>query len=94
MKSAGLSAVPFHDNVPSFGEWGWYIGGHAERTNEETIRKRLRNSSGFKVPTQYLTPAVMNASFEFGVNQLKTENTEINTITNSLAFSYYVNAWQ
>ena len=28
MKSAGLVVIPYHDNVPSFGEWGWWIGGH------------------------------------------------------------------
>lgn len=94
MHSAGLNAVPFHDNVPSFGEWGWWIGGRAERWSQETIRTCLRNTGRFSVPTQYLSPALMNASFVFGLHQLESDKNDINSITNSLAFTYYVNAWQ
>jgi spermidine synthase len=94
MHSAGLAAVPTHDNVPSFGEWGWWLGGRAERWSEETIRQKLRSTSGFDVTLQYLTPAVMKASLDFGIKQLYSKDTNINTITNGLAFSYYVKAWQ
>ncbi|MBN1482551.1 polyamine aminopropyltransferase [candidate division KSB1 bacterium] len=93
IKSAGLVALPFHDNVPSFGEWGWWIGGRSDRWSPETIRNKIRSTTSFEVATQYLTPAVMNAAFEFGLNQLQSDNTSINTITNGLAFSLYVKAW-
>ena len=94
IQAAGLSVLPFHDNVPSFGEWGWWIGGHAERWGPETIREKIRTTERLAVPTNYLTPAVMNASFEFGLNQLDSERHDINTISNGLAFLYYTQAWQ
>ena len=94
MRAAGLTVLPFHDNVPSFGEWGWWIGGREERWSQETIRDKIRSIKQLNVPTRYLTPAVLNASFEFGLNQLNSEYSDINTISNGLAFSYYVKAWQ
>jgi spermidine synthase len=94
ISASGLSAIPFHDNVPSFGEWGWWIGGRSERYNAETIETRLRNTERFDISTRYLTPALLKASLTFGKNQLNTDDLEINTLTNGLAFTYYVKAWQ
>ena len=94
MNASGLSAIPFHDNVPSFGEWGWWIGGRQERYSAETIETRMRNTERFEVSTKYLTPALLKASLAFGKNQLKTDDLEINTLLNGLAFTYYLNAWQ
>jgi len=93
MRSAGLAVIPIHDNVPSFGEWGWWIGGRAEFWHEETLARSLRNTDSLAVSTQYLTPAVVQASLDFGRNQLKSESSEINTLTNGLAFVYYTDAW-
>ncbi len=94
INASGLTAIPYHDNVPSFGEWGWWLGGRADRYSAETIYKRLRSINDVKVPTSYLTPALIKASLSFGKDQLKSKETEINTLTNGLAFTYYVNAWQ
>ena len=93
MHDAGLNVLPFHDNVPSFGEWGWWIGGRSERYSHETLRERIRTTSQLQVDTRYLTPAVLRASFEFGKFQLESEFSDINTISNGLAFSRYVQAW-
>ncbi len=93
MQDAGLNVLPFHDNVPSFGEWGWWIGGRSERYSHETLRERIRTTSQLPVDTRYLTPAVLRSSFEFGKFQLESEYSDINTISNGLAFSRYVQAW-
>ena len=41
MEAAGLAVLPYHDNVPSFGEWGWWIGGSAELYRPEKLRSIL-----------------------------------------------------
>ncbi len=94
MNASGLTAIPYHDNVPSFGEWGWWIGGRREHFDAETIEKKLRNIHSLEVDTRYLTPALLQASLSFGKNQLNSDDVEINTLTNGLAFTYYVKAWQ
>ena len=94
INASGLTAIPYHDNVPTFGEWGWWIGGRAENHTVETMKKHLRKTTDFPVQTLYLTPDLLRASLAFGKNQLKTTDSEINTLTNGLAFAYYVKAWQ
>ncbi|NOY57866.1 MAG: polyamine aminopropyltransferase [Calditrichaeota bacterium] len=94
IKSAGLAVVPYHDNVPTFGEWGWWIGGRAERYSPETIAQKLRTIDTLDVPTKYLTPELIHASLIFGKNQLKSLNSDVNTIDNNRAFAYYLKAWQ
>ncbi len=44
-KSAGYDVIPYHDNVPSFGEWGWWIGRMLE--SSEMRAKAGLNSDGF-----------------------------------------------
>jgi len=94
INASGLTAIPYHDNVPSFGEWGWWIGGRAENHAAGTMASTLRNISDLGVQTRYLTPDLLRASLAFGKDQLKTNDVEINTLTNGLAFTYYVNAWK
>ncbi|NPA25584.1 MAG: spermidine synthase, partial [Deltaproteobacteria bacterium] len=92
--ASGLVAVPYHDNVPSFGEWGWWIGGRAESWSPEKIKRLLRKINKIPVSTRYLTPELIRAGLEFGKNQLRSEEKEINTLVNHAIFTYYLQGWQ
>ncbi len=98
MTAAGLSVIPYHDNVPSFGEWGWWIGGHQERWAAEelpkSLKETLKQTTKLEVPTRYLTPELIHASLNFGKNQLDSEENEINTLVNHKIFTYYLKGWQ
>jgi spermidine synthase len=94
IRAAGLSAVPYHDNVPSFGEWGWWLGGHRERWSPASLKKELKNVSELKVETRYLSPEMMHASLDFGKDQLISDECEINTLVNHKIFTYYLMGWQ
>jgi len=95
MKDAGLEVVPYHDNVPSFGEWGWWVGGNANQYSNESIKEKMRTITEINVPTRYLTPAMISASLEFGKNQLIPHNEEIiNTMVNNKISELYLQAWK
>jgi spermidine synthase len=94
IRSAGLSALPYHDNVPSFGEWGWWIGGNAKTYPEERLQNRLASIPALTAPTEYLSPALIQAALHFGKGQLQTGETAINTLTNPCIHRYYLQAWQ
>ncbi len=94
IKSAGLSAIPYHDNVPSFGEWGWWLGGHAERWSPADLRKELKKVTEIKVKTRYLSPELIHAGLDFGKDQLISSESEINTLVNRKIFTYYLMGWQ
>ncbi len=94
IKSAGLSAIPYHDNVPSFGEWGWWLGGHAERWSADSLKKALTKVTLIRIKTRYLTPELIHASLFFGRDQLISRENEINTLVNHKIFTYYLQGWR
>lgn len=94
MEKSGLAVVPYHDNVPSFGEWGWWIGGRQERYSASLIRSRLASLKPFTVPTRYLTPALVASSLEFGKNQLESTYQDVNVLVDSRVYEYYLQGWQ
>ena len=91
MKAAGLAVVPMHENVPVFGEWGWWIGGRKEDTSAAVMKKRLSELGDPSVPVRHLTGDVIRASQAFGKQQLITEETPVNTILNNVIYQYYRN---
>ena len=94
IKSAGLTAIPYHDNVPSFGEWGWWLGGHAERWSTKSLKKAVANVDKITVSTRYLTPELIHTSLFFGKDQLVSHENEINTLVNHKIFTYYLRGWR
>ena len=94
MKSAGLVVIPYHDNVPSFGEWGWWIGGHEKHYPGDEIAKAISNLNEMLVPTRYLTPALIQTSLVFGKEQLYSEYNDISTINSARVYDYYIKGWK
>ncbi len=94
IRASGLSAIPYHDNVPSFGEWGWWLGGHHERWSAANLKKELKKIHEIKVETRYLSPEMIHASLDFGKDQLISGEQEINTLVNHKIFTYYLEGWQ
>ncbi|HIE08084.1 MAG TPA: polyamine aminopropyltransferase [Desulfarculaceae bacterium] len=94
IRASGLNAIPYHDNVPSFGEWGWWLGGHSERWSAANLKKELEKVDELKVETRYLSPEMIHASLDFGKDQLISGEQEINTLVNHKIFTYYLEGWQ
>lgn len=94
LKASGFSVIPYKDNVPSFGEWGWWIGGHEDYFSAATLRKRISSIEKLKVDTQYLTAEVLKGALIFGKDQLNSDDDEINTLANNLIYEYYLESWK
>lgn len=92
--AAGYTMVPYHDNVPSFGEWGWWIGGRQEEWSEARLRSRLAEPQPFEVPVRYLTPDLQAASLSFGRGALASPTTAITTQTSPYVFQAYLHGWR
>ena len=86
--------MPFHDNVPSFGEWGWWIGGRDTFYSETKLKHALSDTPNLTRHTKYLTSELTRASLHFGKNQLETDQQSVNTITNPCIYNYYLEAWK
>ena len=87
IKSAQFSILPFHENVPSFGDWGWYLAWHPNIKREKIVEK-IENLT-IKVPTKFITAAGFKSELVFGKNELETENQQVNTILHPVLLTIY-----
>ncbi|MCB0283722.1 MAG: polyamine aminopropyltransferase [Calditrichaeota bacterium] len=94
LKASGFSVIPYKDNVPTFGEWGWWIGGHQDRYSDVTLYKKLSSVKRLEVTTKYLSAEVIKSTLVFGANQLDSQEKDINSLANNNAYFYYLNSWQ
>ena len=69
LRASGFRTVPYHDNVPSFGDWGWVLA-WSGGPSEGEMRERIAALREIPVRTRYLTPEVFRASLVFGKGML------------------------
>ena len=92
LRASGFEALPYRQNIPSFGDWGFYLAWKDERSVDQ-IKQALHGVTGFSVDTAFLTPALMHASFAFGKHELfldKGREACINSVMNPCLFTHYV----
>ncbi|MBT8420418.1 MAG: polyamine aminopropyltransferase [Gammaproteobacteria bacterium] len=92
MRHAGFSDVQqYHQNVPSFGEWGWTI---ATRRGASP-RNRLAALETLPIDTPWLTKPLMLATFEFSrgfFDDLAT--VQVNRLGSMVAYRYHQRDWE
>ncbi|MCP4688101.1 MAG: polyamine aminopropyltransferase [Desulfobacterales bacterium] len=88
IESAGMRVIPFHENVPSFGDWGWLLAW--KDTLSETHVLRGIEEMKFDAPTRYLTPEVFKRALVFGKGELSSSHDEVNTLMFPILLDYYL----
>jgi len=81
---SGMAILPYHLNVPSFGEWGFVLA-----TRRAADPKQL----SIPVPTQFMTDDVLHAMFSFGRDMAADRDIEINRIDRAVLYEYYRKGW-
>ncbi|WP_084511403.1 polyamine aminopropyltransferase [Desulfatibacillum aliphaticivorans] len=93
LESAGWKTLPYHDNVPSFGDWGWLLAW--KNRGESEIREKIAAMESFGVDTAYLTPDAFRAALSFGKGALETKETRVNTLMEPALLTYYLDdSWK
>lgn len=91
LNASGFSVAPLHENVPTFGEWGFWVG-RRDDSVLPPISDSIQEIQAIPVPVRYLTPDLMRASLIFSPETLETNEDAINTILNNVVFRYYAGA--
>jgi len=91
LAAAGFDAVPYHDNVPSFGEWGWWIATSGKSASD--TRTLLAGLRKLTIPTRYLTPELVAASLAFGKNELVSNHRDFTSLTEPRVYHYHLQGW-
>jgi len=92
MKHAGfLHVEQMHQNVPSFGEWGWSIA----TKNGQSALTRLKQNPNLPVKTSWLTNELMLGAFHFPAQYFsKIAQIKVNTLNSHVLYEYHQTAWQ
>ncbi len=97
IKSAGYNALPYHDNVPSFGDWGWILAWNPDDRGI-AVESRIAGIQEFAVPSDllaYITPDRFRASLTFGRNGLVPVYDDVNTLMAPVLLRHYlIESWQ
>lgn len=91
VKAAGWTNVEqYHQNVPSFGQWGWTIATPAG----VGARTRLAKTAMMPFET-WLTPGLIQASFEFSNNFYRdSDKIMVNRLGSFTLYRYHQQAWE
>lgn len=92
MQAAGFNNVEqMHDNVPSFGEWGWTIASKMGKAPSQ----RLQQLAQLKKPHQWLTLPLIHNSFYFPKDFYQNnQNIDVNYLGSHRLYQYHQQAWQ
>lgn len=94
LNAAGYSVLPYRQNIPSFGDWGYHLAWGAKQTPAD-IKNKLAEQTQFEVETDFITPELMMASFAFGKGELSSTHQCINTIMHPCLLTQYNEySWQ
>ncbi|MBF0369051.1 MAG: polyamine aminopropyltransferase [Magnetococcales bacterium] len=94
LAAAGFQTLPYHANIPSFGEWGWHLAWIPGRLPDR-ISQPISQLQGWSVPTAFLTVELFRAATVFGKGELDSHSREVSTLMNPILLDDYLRAgWQ
>ncbi|MEE8409917.1 MAG: polyamine aminopropyltransferase [Myxococcota bacterium] len=93
LRAAGFSVVPYHQNVPSFSEWGFHLASPGAG-RDASLLEQMRGITSFAVETRFATPEIVVMSTYFGKDWLTSdEPVRPSSKMNPVLLSYYAEAW-
>ena len=88
LEAARFHTLPYHENVPSFGDWGWLMG-WKNTMAKDNLGTRIQSMT-IHVPTRYLSPEVFRRAMVFGKSELDSTNTQVNTLMFPVLLNHYL----
>ncbi len=90
MRASGFGTIPYHNHVPTMGEWGWVLGVKGASTKEAFERfgqLQIRN-----LPTTWLTDPCFNSMSTFGKESIfvKEDTLKTNRIHDPVLYHYFL----
>ena len=86
-----IQVEQYHQNVPSFGEWGWTIATKAGAS----VSRRLQQSDNISVAASWLTGPLLQASFVFNKDfYADKKSIKVNYLGSNQLYQYHQQAWE
>ncbi len=90
MEQAGFEAVPYHNQVPTLGEWGWLLGMETGLFEEDRLKNALQELSFENINTRFINRQAMISMLHFGKGVFnENDSIQINTRSRPVLLDYY-----
>ena len=90
MAAAGFSVLPYHNHVPTLGEWGFVLGVDETLLEDAALKKTVQELSFQGVETRFLNQEAMIAMVHFGKGVFRDESDiEVNRESRPVLQAYY-----
>lgn len=92
VRAAGFTALPYHNPIPTMGEWGWVLGVRAEAMDAETLKDRVLAGDYDALPTRFLNGDAVVSMVHFGRGVISPEavaEVEVNRRGRPVLHRYY-----
>jgi spermidine synthase len=88
-KKAGFKTLPYHNHIPTMGEWGWIISVKKEDIKGD-ILSLIKKINFNDVETQYLDNGAIKSMVHFGKEKINNIDIKVNTEINPVLYKYYL----
>jgi len=86
-----IQVEQYHQNVPSFGEWGWTVA----TKKGGSVSARLRDQDTIAVDTAWLTSSLLQSAFVFNKDFYADKNNiKVNYLGSNQLYQYHQQAWE
>jgi spermidine synthase len=90
MEAAGFTVLPYHNGIPTLGEWGWCLGVRKEEATYDTLKSNVTNIDISHISTRFLNNDAIISMVHFGKGTLdEKDNVKVNTILDPVLARYY-----
>jgi len=90
MESAGFTVLPYHNHIPTLGEWGWCLGVKEENATYDALKSNVINIDLSQIPTGFLNNDATISMLHFGKGVLvEKDKVEVNSILDPVLVRYY-----
>jgi spermidine synthase len=91
IQSANLTTLPYHNHVPTMGEWGFVLGMRKKDMTPNQLMEKARNIRFNDIPTRFINHNAMMSMTHFGKGILdQLQEIEINTHIQPVLYQYYL----
>jgi len=89
LEEAGFRVFPFHNYVPSLGDWGWWLALRQPLSRDSLLTLLARRASA--VPTRWYSSDAVQQLFHFGRQDPAAAvfQVEVNTLLAPVVLDYY-----
>jgi len=93
IQAAGITPLPYHNHIPTMGEWGWVLGVKSSESGLSVLKRRLLAIDYDDLKTRFLNTDAMISMAHFGKGMLDPQQmseVRVNTRLNPVLHRYYL----